>query len=360
MGLRETSMNRSVSILVFAVWFQGCPLVSQPVGTQPTSQAVTSDQNSSAAAGPRAVKIIFRTGSAGSFDAYSGSGTVPGQGLGHRATRLFYPDNTLMAEGTYNTSQWPKWINFVELGISGPNNTVSGGTRKSTNSDCARFANSNESNVACDFNQDLTQDNTTELCGAPASYYRVSEFDCADSNNTSIGDGRETDPIYLRVQLSREPSKLAAHENVLAVIEYSAAGIHGPPTQIAQCYSGGAFEPDHPNCSDQTWKAYLRPSGTLATAPNPFLMLIPPVSSFLVSQQSSSSTVVTRQLGNLIQTRQILLPLAATPNWDTLQISRIRATTNFTTPWNTTNPVCVTNSALCVGVVFYSLTLYRI
>lgn len=263
--------------------------------------------------------------------------------------RIFNADGSLLASGGYTSSNWPRWINSVEVGISGASNT------QATNPHCARFATAGEDTAArCDWSGVNTVD---EACGAAPGVFRVSEADCLASATIADGKGGNDDGVFIRVSLSRDTRYLGSAENLLVSIDYSASTVNPAPSNPTQCFVNGVFTPSNPGCADQVWNVYLKHSA--AELVQPFLMLIPPVYARVNQAQSTSGTG--------IQTRQFFVPLASDSTLSTIQISRIHAqafTSVMTDICNPSGAPSTTsagiNTAHCVGVVIYSMTIYRI
>lgn len=292
-----------------------------------------------------AARILFSSGSSGSFDSPSSGGTANAYGSGLQAERLYKPNGDLLASSTSSTD-WPTWISSVELGISGSKNTAA------TNVNCARFAESNEDTSAtCNFD---TDDATAAVsCGAPSSVFRVSDFDCNRGTITD-GAGSSSDGVYVRVTFNRDTAALGSTENVMAVLEYSASVINNAPANPTKCFQDGKFTPASSDCTDILWQSYLKKSSTETATP--FLMLVPPAIGFVDSTNNRG--------GSGVATKQFILPLSNDSTYSIFQISRTfsrsdtGATTNFYKMCNgAANP---SNSPLCVGMILYSLTLYRI
>jgi len=282
--------------------------------------------------GTKAVRLIFRASTSGSFEAYSGDGTAPTPGSGHKAVRVFSPDNSLLASTT--SGSWPSWLTSAEIGISGASNT------SATDTNCARFSNAADAAATCDFDGSATTEAVS--CGASAGLYRVSEFDCTNGTMRT-GDGGPQDGAYIRVTFSR--TALVTTENILAVLEYASSALGQAPANPATCFSGGVFSPSATGCSDHVWQAYLKHNAYEVV--QPFVMLVPPSSGYVSASANTG--------GGGVTTKQFILPLAADQTLSIFQLSRISATAHANL---TTN--CATSSAQCVGVVFYSLTFYRI
>lgn len=292
--------------------------------------------------GALAAKIIFKADTrTGSFNGASG-GTVPGEGTGVQALRLFEPSET----NTQIAAAKTKWIKRVELGVSGSANTGA------LYPNCAKFTHPSEASVMC---------NTTTPCAGPASYFRVSEKDCyvlsgtGCSNGTADptgavckGTGKATDGIYVRVQFDRTTTLLEADENILAVLEYQASSLKRDPASPASCYTAlGLFDATRAECTDQVWQIFLR--ANLTADYSPFMMVVPP------SQGWMDTTTDPDTMGGPRTTKQFILPIASDPALQYLQISRIRANNSDSLMSN-----CSSNSPLCLGMVLYSLTLFRI
>lgn len=315
-----------------------------------TESAATSESTSSQTipTGPRSAKIKFRVSGdtgLGSFDAPAAAGTKNVPGSGHRVERLFNPDNSLLAASP-SASSWPKWLSFAELGISGSSNDAA------QNQNCARFSvdttSSKESSQVCKFS-----DNTTFACGGPTDYFRVSEYDCMRGDvPTLTGNGGGSDGVFVRINLNRDTSKLGATENLMVVLEYQASTLNPGPANPAACTSSGIFDPTDTHCADMSWQMFLKHSASEVV--QPFLLLVPPGFGF-VDQAN-------KRAGASVVTKQFFLPLASDSKLSVLQISRMRALSTsapgFAASCNEA-PDSAANSPLCLGMVLYSMTLYR-
>jgi hypothetical protein len=356
---RHAHVFEKINLLSWSVWAFLLPAFLLPsfagcLSTESKTKSATSTVLSGTASTPsgaKAVKIIFKPVSqGGSFDAAPSSGTTNAAGSGVQVTQLYNPDGTTLATGTTSAS-WPKWLTSFEIGISGSAN----GNAK--NPYCARFAtsgltSSDDTMAQCEFKTGFLSN-----CGAPGGYYRVSDFDCYNSTSATeqgIGTGADTDGVYLRGIFNRDTSYLGKYENILAVLEYSASGLNPAPKDPSSCFSSGSASVE--SCADMTWKIYLK--HTTSESLQSFLLLVPPT---FASVDTTNGTG-----GSGISTRQFILPLAGDSSLSVLQISRtglsstLSSDPNFQTicaPNGTSDPA---NSALCVGMVFYSLTLYRI
>ncbi len=335
-------MGRIIQCLVVLAVTPGCltsaPLLAKVTGTSSKTSTETSSSSTSSLAaleGARAAKIVFRQSNpSGSFDAAPANGTYPAPGSGHAATRVFNADGSLLALSPASSS-WPKWLTRVEIGISGSANP------RATESDCARFATATDETAQCDVGTP-----SAFLCGAASGLYRVSEYDCISPATTSDGNGGPEDPVYIRATFDR--SKLHSYENLMLVLEYSAAVVTPPTTGPNACFSGGNLSLTQ-GCGDLNWNIYLKQNPYQIS--NPFLMLIPP----------AFSSMNALRLGAGVATKQVYVPLSGDASLNVLQISRI-STVNFE---NLDPDVCNSdagdaNSPLCMGVIFYSLTLLRI
>lgn len=368
---RERRLARSTApqptwllALAAPIAWAGCSpgmVIGPPSGTLSSSSSVTSTSASSTSAtisstftgaylaylsaiqavpsGARAAKIILKQASpTGSFDAPPAGGTVNAAGSGHLATRVFNADGSLLSTSS-TSSTWPKWLESFELGLSGVNNTAA------PNDACAAFATATEASASnCNFGAGAG----TASCGAPATVFRVSEVDCLSGNGTQDGKGGPADGVYLRAKFSRDPAVLAPFENLLVVVEYAPSSLNPAPANPSTCFSGGLFSPE--SCSDHTWKVFLKHS--LSEIVQPYLLFVPPT--------YGSVNTTTRTGGSGITTKQFVIPLAADSRLNTLQISRIKANIpNRATLSSTCSNGGTGNSPLCVGVVIYSITFYR-
>ncbi|MGE0615228.1 MAG: hypothetical protein AB7P04_06280 [Bacteriovoracia bacterium] len=289
--------------------------------------------------GAKAVKIIFRQASpTGSFNAPITGGTVNAVGSGLPAVRVFNANGTLLSDDS-NATTWPKWLGRVEIGISGNNNLAA------TNPDCVRFASTLDEIAVCDFDQNAGT--AGKLCGASAGLLRVSEVNCvAPGSSITNGIGGPSDGVYIRAEFNRNAKYLGEQENILAVLEYSSSVLHPAPSDPTKCFTNGVFDPTNPLCSDMSWQIFMK--HTAAEIVQPFLLLVPPA--------FHSVDTANNRAGAGVGTKQFIIPLASDAGLQVMQISRIRAmasTAELTT-------VCSDNSAFCMGMVFHSLTFFRI
>src|SRR6185312_15458923 len=143
--------------------------------------------------------------------------------------------------------------------------------------------------------------------------FRISEWDCVGSGSGVIanGNGGPNDGAYIRAYFTR--ANLGSQENVMVVFEYAASALNPAPALPTMCFSGGAFAPE--NCSDMTWKAYVKHSASEVV--QPFLMVVPPA--------FASVSATTGTGGSGFGAKQFILPFAGDQNLSVLQISRIKA-----------------------------------
>jgi len=337
-------------LMAMSIALLGIGTACIPTGTTTSRTSTTSTATPtptySPAAGTKAARIIFKQSStSGSFDVPTSGGTKPGIGLGHQAVRVFNPDGSLLASGGPTGSAWPKWLSSVEIGLSGATNT------SATNSNCAKFAGAGEdvSGVCRYAYRSDSSTTTTTPCGAPGGVFRVSEVDCT-SGTMRTGDGGPDDGVYIRAVFNRSTDYLSTGENILAVLEYAASTLNSAPSVPTSCFNGGVFSPEI--CSDQTWKIYLKRSTTEIV--QPYLLLTPPSFGYVNSDAGTG--------GGGVGTKQFILPLGGDSTLSVLQISRVTALANATSGFVGTCTAAGSlpgNSPLCVGMVLYSLTFYR-
>jgi hypothetical protein len=291
-----------------------------------------------------AARIYFNIpGSApASFPSPVAGGYAPGLGNGLQANAIYLTDSdsapTPISTIGPSDPNWPQWISSVELGLSGAANPAA------PNPDCARFSS------ATDIATPATCSGVN--CGAPAAnMFRISEHDC-QSVATAGGNGTANDPIYVRAVFNR--ANLGVSENIMAVLEYASSGLYTAPSDPTQCFNAGVLNVSNSNCSDMNWNVFLQPNlASLSGAPSPFMILIPPTSGFINRGNPPGTPLGSAQ----ILTKQIVLPIAANPNLTTLQFSRISALPAGDADFAA---ICTADSPLCLGVILYSLTFYRI
>lgn len=364
-------VNKSAQALILVLFFSACTPTSSVVNSQTSALSASPtpvNPVSTYAPGSRVAQIIFQastnqtSAAAGSFNSLQSQGhtqgTAPTPGFGHPAVRVFNSDGSLqgsMNPSTGTKTSWPAWLSSFEVGISGAINT------SAPNPNCATFSSSTEPTLTnCQLGSSASP--TPSQCGAPLGQFRVSEVDCSIPTDglaqAAPGIGGPADGIYMRAVFSRPD--LGPTENILVVLQYSASALDPAPANPTHCYVGGKFLPE--NCSDFVWRAYLKHSTTEVVMP--YLLLIPPTFSSVLG----SSQVPAGPSGMGIGTKQFLLPLASDPNLSVLQISRTQSAfpnsgaslKNFCTSANSLSVSTPGNSPNCAGVVFYSITFYRI
>ena len=179
-------------------------------------------------------------------------------------------------------------------------------------------------------------------------------------NPPTVGTGTDQDGIYFRATFNRNTSYLGATENVMAVVNYSAAAYNPAPANPTSCFTNGKFTPE--SCSDFTWKVFLK--HTPSEVVQPYVMMIPPTAYYVNGSTSGTSS-------STPMTKQFFLPLAGDPNLTSVQFSRINSTLNsangasggyITACDNGGTRLSATgaNTPLCAGIVIYSITFFRI
>jgi hypothetical protein len=143
----------------------------------------------------------------------------------------------------------------------------------------------------------------------------------------------------------------------MVVLQYAASVLNPAPSNPTLCFSGGIFNPTLTTCSDMSWQIYMKHNPFEIV--QPFLMLVPPAFAYVNN--------VTGTGGSGAATKQFFIPLAGDQNLSVIQISRIRAlpgntgsvspAPNFAATCGANNPA---NSPLCMGMIFYSITFFRI
>lgn len=316
---------------------------------------------SSIPGGAMAAKFIFKNSYPdGSFKAYSGTGTTATPGSGHQATSVFNPDGSLLSSSnTKDNAAWPKWVKSLEIGISGATNTAA------ANANCARFAGATESTQKCCFRFTNSCDATEQFnCGTQSGLFRVSEKDCM-SSTINDGTGGPNDGVYIRIVLDRSTTYLGASENIMAVVEYAAASLRPAPQDPTKCFVNGKFTPTNVGCSDFSWQLFLKHSTTEVV--QPFMTMIPPTPFALKTNASnvSGAALIANSTVNAggVASKQFVLPISRDSGLNTIQFSRITAMPTTTVidkdGYTFANYCSVSNSPLCVGLVIYSITLYR-
>jgi hypothetical protein len=347
----------AATVVLSVIAYPGCitpPHTTTILATSTPTPSPSPSPTSTATMGANAVKILFQTSANGSFDAPSdANGTAPNPGNGLQAVRIFKADNSPLASGGPSGTGWPKWFTSFEMGLSGSRNT------SAIKSSCAKFADASESATTnCNLGN-----SSFSSCGAAAGQFRISESDCKGSG---VGNGGPADELYFRAVFNRTPSSqgLGTTENLMVVIEYTATGLNPAPTDPTACLSGGTFNPE--NCADYVWRAFLKKTPTDNTLP--FLLIVPPVySSVLIMPTPGASSVpYPGGAASMLVSKQFILPLATDQTLTTLQISRTGSLggndplkSNLDNYCNA-NRTADANTPLCSGMVFYSITFYRI
>jgi len=339
--MSSTILKMKLALLPFAgIALSGCFSDSSTVVPIATTTPTASPSPTSTASGSaaRAVKFFLNnTSTNGSFVGAGNSAqpTVDGDGppaFGFRATRYYNPDGTEIPQGTF-----PAWMTFLEIGISGAQNTAA------ANPDCARFSVGDDANNNCYLGPG-SSGWTYSKCGVSTGTFRVSEVDCSVNNGSSgtaaAGTGAYTDGIYIRAGFDR--TQMDPTENILVVLEYASAALDPAPANPLTCFSNGTFSPEL--CSDFTWRSYLKHSVTEVL--QPYLLVVPPMQAAVTSQVS----------GVNLATKQIFLPVASDSGLRIFQMSRTQSSFPSLT---TLSSRCQGSSPLCAGMVFYSITFFR-
>jgi hypothetical protein len=328
-----------IQIVVLFGFLQGCiftPTAPQASSIASVLTSASPTPSATVAAGARAVKIFFQASTSASFDAPVSNliGTAAAVGSGLQAVRVYNGDGSVLALNGPTDPSWPTWLKSFEIGLSGSANS------SATNPHCANFVYSAESASL------PTCLPGSYNCGAPLNQFRVSEYDCTSA---AAGNGGPSDGIYFRAVFNRATTSLGSAENILVTIEYSASALNAAPASPLSCFSGGVFTPE--SCSDFTWRAYLK--HTASEVVQPFIVFVPPI--------SSSSL----QAGTGLNAKQIFLPIAADPTLTTFQLSRTGSiltpgTANFNADCLNAHASGNGDSPLCAGMIFYSISFYRI
>jgi hypothetical protein len=343
-------MGQSISLVCVSLFATGCNFSSNSFATAKAGGA-----SSGVASGAMAAQVIFSTNPLGatspppgSFSAASvpASGTVPGTGLA--AVNLFNADGSILAAGK-TSANWPQWLTSVVIGVSGASNT------SATNSHCANFATSAEASTTTNCNLG----NGAVGCGAPVNQFRVSEVDCGYGTVPATGTGGGTDGVYIQANLNR--TYLGTTENLMVVMNYMASTYNSAPANPQNCFSASGFYAGL--CTDFLWQMYLKHSATEVV--QPFMMLVPPIYNYYSNNPSNTN-------GNTPTSKQYILPIAADSGLSTIQFSRVGSTLNSSAAVNGTSAYLEAcdvnatrtgagaNSPLCAGIIFYSMTLFRI
>jgi hypothetical protein len=317
-----------------------------------SSSSPSPTPTATSASGPRSAKFFFKTTvNGGSFDTPSSLGTAASPGSGTQATKVFNADGTILGAAGPSGAGWPAWIKSFEIGVSGLSNA------SSENSHCANFAESTESTTS-NCNVGPSPSPSPAKCGAPSGLFRVSEVDCTLGNPAATeGNGGPSDGVYFRIEFSRDTNNLGLAENILVTLEYVVSALNPAPSNPTNCFSStdGSFSPEA--CSDFVWRAYLKHSTSEIV--QPFLLLVPPTYSSILAAGQTAPT----NAGTGVVAKQFVIPLAGDSTLTTLQISRTKSafpsSSNLRT-YCTAAGTLPGDSPLCAGIVFYSITFFRI
>ncbi|MFN7684276.1 MAG: hypothetical protein ACK5QT_02570 [Oligoflexia bacterium] len=314
-------------------------------------------QAQSIPSGAKSVKIIFKQGSNGSFGAVSASTAVTGLSTtttpdltgGYEASTFFTTD------ATPASMTRPNWLTGVSVTLAGSSNTGA------LNPACGSFASTNagSNDSDCGFDSNLN-------CNGPVGFYRVSEADCANLISSGAGaaiagTGLSSDPVAVKIFLNRSTAALGSTENLLLVIEYQASGLLGSPTNPGNCVDTNTGLPLWSNdCADQAYTLYARTRNSNDAIR--LQTLIPPQGGRVIGTPATAPTSFT--FGGPIQTKQIIVPLSTlTGGQNVIQLSRSFGLThgglrNFSS--YCLNPSGGGNTPLCLGLVLYSISIFRI
>lgn len=347
MVVRINSINLIFVVLLILTGCTASSTISTNIVSSPTPTSTVTTTTS----GIKAAKILFKLKTqGGSFAAPPPQGTVPSPGSGVQATQIFNADGTVLSSNGPGSTNWPGWLTSFEIGVSGTSNT------SSVNSHCANFADVTESSLT-NCNVGPTPIPAPAKCGAPSGQYRVSEVDCSLGSPAALpGTGGGSDGVYFRAVFNRDTSVMGSAENMMVVLEYAVSALNPAPSNPTTCFLSvsGQFSPEQ--CSDFVWRAYLKKNaGDLAQS---FLLLVPPTYSAVLGSGQAAPT----SSGTGTVARQFILPLAMDPTLKVLQISRTGSKFPSSSALQSycTNGTLPGDSPLCAGIIFYSITFYRI
>ena len=340
-----------LQLLTVSLLLSGCfsPSLNFAIPTASITPTATSSATPKATS-QQAVKIIFKSNTNGSFDLTSpySNGTATGTGNGLPATRFFNADGSPMPTQ-------PQWLSLFELGISGSANT------SAPTPACANFADTTEETTS---NCLIGNPAAAAQCGANNNQFRVSEWDCSLGTSPALtGNGSSTDGVYFRATFNRNSNYMNSTDNILVNIEYAASALNPGPSSPTNCFYQGTFQPEY--CSDFVWRAYIK--HTSSETVQPFLLLVPPTfASVLGPTQATNSGG-----GVTVSTRQFILPFSGDQNLTIFQVTRTQSnfpgskTTPGTSAYNlnhycNSNSLAVGGTPLCAGIIFYSVTFFRI
>jgi hypothetical protein len=312
------------------------PACLKQVQTDEGSYAIPKSEKAFAS-GTRGVKLILSDLNGGSFYAnpplaIPNPAPIPvGPGSG---SSVYSPGisarNYFKVDGTTPVAK-PEWIHDVQLGVTDLPQTW---LNNSNASPCASFGRYDSSSRPFD----------------SVGFYRVSERDC---NGYQGADN--SSKVFIRVILNRDTAYLGTLENLMLQVEYQATGLRA---------NSDGTDPDPEKNLDQLWKVFWGESLSPTLSFTPFSIMIPPnyadwcrngfgpLSGSTCSQPNSSRVAPA-------VVRQVLIPLSSNPDPFVIQLQRIRGRSNSDMSY--VQSFCPSsNSPLCLGVVFRSLTILRI
>ncbi len=289
--------------------------------------------------GARSVKILFNS------DYFS---SVPANGSSMTSDLSGVSANTFFTtEATPQTLTKPSWLTAVRVSVGGSQNTSA---RKGA---CGGFSPTSGS-TSCSFPSVNGPSVNTFSCRGPQKLYRVSEYDCADISGGGVdsavpGTGAMTDGVSIKIILNRDPSQLGSSENLMLVLEYQASGL-AAATQAGSCVdTQGNPLLNHPDCVDQAYQLFARPFG-INTGILRLLTVVPPAGGRVNAAEQS--------FGGPIQTRQMIVPLSTlSPSVNVLQLTRTFGLQDGSR--RGFSATCHQDSPLCLGMIFHSLSIFR-
>lgn len=306
-----------------------------------TAESTKSSSSTSSvrfASGTKGVKIVTHDTTGGSFAIPTATPTVTPIPLtypGGDGTSTYLPGISPATyydlDGTTGITK-PSWLLDFQLGISATN----------ASGECAGFG---------------TGANDLD----PINQYRVSEFDCDSTScngGSCNGTGSGSDPVFMRIVLDRDTSKIGSAENLMVQVEYQASGLH--------LNSDGTGVTAEDNL-DQLWKVHWNSSLAASATPKDFAVFIPPnYSACLASGTSNTGApgscpngTPNTYRGSPIKVRQFIIPLSAYPDLKVLQFTRVKSRITAAGMDNYVAAFCDSNEPLCLGVVIRSVTITR-
>jgi hypothetical protein len=163
-------------------------------------------------------------------------------------------------------------------------------------------------------------------------------------------------PVFVRVILNRDTAYLGTQENIMLQVEYQATGL--------RTNSDGISVNPEENL-DQLWKVFWGQTLLAGTSYTPFSIFIPPnytnwcsSGSGQLSASPVTCTTPSASLSSPTVVRQMMIPISAYPKQTVIQLQRVRGRGDSDQPY--LNSFCqFSDSPLCLGVVFRSLTILR-